>query len=213
MKPANDYAYRQVMGALPRRGAKVDVSPDGLTVTGTFANPDAAEFSWAAFGSKYPKHNVTVSRDENTLTFQFAPARNTSEGKETLSVIRITESKLRELIRTMIHESSDESPKQEQLSDQVALEALTDAFTMRVEMGEDIEYIRYLVRPNSIGLQDYDGMLGNMDTGFSAADLKKYFNTTPKALGDWLAAHGARAIKPKRRKRNDPFRGPMGGYD
>lgn len=95
MTPANDYAYRQVMGSLPRRGAEVQVSEDGLTVTGTFPYPDAAECAWAALGTKYPKHNVTVTQDGNVITFQFAPARRVQEG----TMMRLTTKQLRKIIR------------------------------------------------------------------------------------------------------------------
>jgi hypothetical protein len=77
---ANDYAHRQVKGALERRGAQVSVSEDGLTIQGTFTDPNSAETAWIALGTKYPKDGpnaVTATRKGNTLTFTFVEASGT----------------------------------------------------------------------------------------------------------------------------------------
>lgn len=121
MTAQNDYAYRQVMGALPRRGAQVDVSEDGLTVTGTFADPSAAEFAWIALGSKYPSSGpnaVKVSRQDNTLTFQFAPSGGMQESMPAsldavLSesrAVKINSKQLRSLIKEAIQGRQPGSP-------------------------------------------------------------------------------------------------------
>src|SRR6188474_3423530 len=98
MTPANDYAYRQVVGSLPRRGAEMEISPDGLTVTGTFQHPDAAEIAMAALGDKYPKRHVTVTQDGNTITFQFVPSERATEGGS----IKLTTNQLRRIIRESV---------------------------------------------------------------------------------------------------------------
>lgn len=71
---ANDYAYRQVQGSLKRRGAEVTVSPDGLTVTGHFSDPNDAHVAWLALGEKYPNSGpnaVHTIQSGRTLEFRF----------------------------------------------------------------------------------------------------------------------------------------------
>ncbi len=128
MKPANDYAYQQLMGALPRRGAKVKVSDDGLTITALFPRVSDAEIAMTALGTKYPKQGpkaVTVSKnfkgttlddyrgkgfadvddgsnpEGNIITFQFAPEQPTTEGKK-MKTIRLTQGQLRSMIREAV---------------------------------------------------------------------------------------------------------------
>lgn len=88
------------------------------------------------------------------------------------------------------------------VDDQKVYDLLTFAFTSTVSP-EDVQYIRFQPLKNAVRMVDYDGMLGNMDAGVSANDLARY-GLNPRQLADWLAAHGARAMKPQKRPRPAP---------
>lgn len=79
---------------------------------------------------------------------------------------------------------------------------LSFAFTSTIAP-DDVQYIRYQVLKNAVRMVDYDGMLGNMDAGVGMDDLSRH-GLSPRQLGDWLAAHGAREMKPQRRPRPAP---------
>lgn len=98
----------------------------------------------------------------------------------------------------------------ELVDDSKFYDLLKNSFTCTVDP-EDVRYVRYRLRGNNVGLQDYDGMLGNMDTSASSQELAEH-GMTAQQFAEWLAAHGAKALKPARRKRS-PMDGPMGGYD
>lgn len=88
------------------------------------------------------------------------------------------------------------------VDDQKVYDLLSFAFTSKIEP-DDVKYIRFQPLKNAVRMVDYDGMLGNMDAGVGASDLARH-GLTPRQLGDWLAAHGARPMKPQRRPRPVP---------
>lgn len=88
------------------------------------------------------------------------------------------------------------------VDDQKVYDLLKFAFTSTIAP-EDVQYIRYMPLKNAVRMTDYDGMLGNMDAGVGMSDLSRY-GLTPRQLGDWLAAHGARPMKKQRRARPVP---------
>lgn len=88
------------------------------------------------------------------------------------------------------------------VDDQRVYDLLKFAFTSTIAP-EDVQYIRYMPMKNAVRMTDYDGMLGNMDAGVGMDDLSRY-GLTPRQLGDWLAAHGARPMKQQRRARPAP---------
>jgi hypothetical protein len=110
----------------------------------------------------------------------------------------------RKLQKVVSKTAATEAP----VDDAVVYKLLTMAFTSTVGP-DDVKYIRFQPLKNAVRMVDYDGMLGNMDAGVGASDLA-HFGITARQLADWLAAHGARPMKPQRRQR--PM-GPMGGYD
>jgi hypothetical protein len=110
-KPANDYAYRQVLGSLERRGAKVNVSSDGLRVTGVFSDPNAAEYAWIALSTKYPPASVKVERNGLTLTFNFAAEGSPfNESRLMKKTIKLNTTQLRSLIKEAIQGRQPGSP-------------------------------------------------------------------------------------------------------
>lgn len=124
--------------------------------------------------------------------------------------MRIRLGQLKQIIR---EEAAHISEAGSSTGDEAVLEMLTNAFTATVNP-EDVQYIRYKVRPNSVLLQDDQGMLGHMHTSANQRSLASV-GMSSKQLGDWLATNGARPMKPTRRKPS-PMRGPMGpmgGYD
>ena len=95
------------------------------------------------------------------------------------------------------------------VDDAKVLDLLSNVFTSTVT-ADDVPYIRFQQMKDAVRMIDADGMLGNMQTGASSRELASA-GLNARQLADWLASHGARAMKPQRR--TGPRPGPMGGYD
>jgi hypothetical protein len=100
----------------------------------------------------------------------------------------------------------EEADNDKKIQDNKFYELLSMAFTVTIEP-QDVQHIKFKPLKNAVQMVDAGGMLGNVDAGVSARELAEY-GITVRELGDWLAAHGAKLMKPQRR-----FKLPPPTYD